>query len=63
MTMRTRQVIVAAGLVLLVVWLVATWMGSAGGPPPAPSNGPSPTGAIGPGPATFVPSEDVSPLP
>jgi hypothetical protein len=62
MTMRTRQVIVAAGLVLLAFWLMATWMSSTA-PAPAPSNGPSPTGAIGPGPATFVPSEDDSPLP
>jgi hypothetical protein len=62
MTMRTRQVVVAAGLILLVVYVLAAWMGS-GAPTPSPSIGPSPTGAIGPGPATFVPSEEPSPLP
>lgn len=62
MTLRTRQVIVAAGLAILAVWALVTWMGSAA-PVPVPSHGPSPTGSIGSGPATFVPSDDVSPLP
>ncbi len=62
MNLRTRQVIVAAGLAFLAVWALATWMGSAA-PTPLPSHGPSPTGSVGSGPATFVPSEDVSPLP
>jgi len=62
MTLRTRQVIVAAGLAFLAVWALASWIGSAA-PAPAPSHGPSPTGSIGSGPATFVPSEDASPLP
>ena len=62
MTLRTRQVIVAAGLAFLAIWAVTTWMGSAA-PVPVPSHGPSPTGSIGPGPATFAPSEDASPLP
>jgi hypothetical protein len=62
MTLRTRQVIVAAGLAFLVIWAVATWMGSTA-QVPAPSLGPSPTGSIGSGPATFVPGDDVSPLP
>jgi len=59
MTLRTRQVIVAAGLAILVVWALAMWMGSTA-QVPAPSLGPSPTGSIGSGPATFVPT---SPLP
>ena len=63
MTMRTRQVIVAAGLVLLVLYALAAWMGSTAAPAPTPSIGPSPTGAVGPGPATFEPSEEASPLP
>ena len=62
MTLRTRQVIVAAGLAFLAVWALATWMGSVA-PVPAPTPGPSPTGSIGSGPATFVPSDDASPLP
>ncbi len=62
MTLRTRQVIVAAGLAFLAIWAFATWMGSAA-PVPIPSHGPSPTGSIGSGPATFVPSEVASPLP
>jgi hypothetical protein len=62
MTLRTRQVIVVVGLAFLVIWALATWMGSAA-QVPAPSLGPSPTGSIGSGPATFVPSGDSSPLP
>jgi len=62
MRMRTRQVIVATGLILLVVYVLAAWTGSEA-PSPSPSIGPSPTGAIGPGPATFEPSEEASPLP
>ncbi len=61
MTMRTRQVAVAAGLVVLALWALLTWVGSAS--TPQPTTGPSPTGAIGPGPATFEPSEDASPPP
>jgi hypothetical protein len=62
MTLRTRQVIVAAGLAFLAIWALATWLGSTA-QEPLPSHGPSPTGSIGSGPATFVPSEDVSPVP
>ena len=62
MTSRTRQGIVVAGLAFLAIWALASWIGSAA-PAPVPSHGPSPTGSIGSGPATFVPSEDVSPLP
>ncbi len=62
MTLRTRQVIVVAGLAILVLWALGTWMGSTA-QVPAPSLGPSPTGSIGSGPATFVPSDDVSPPP
>lgn len=61
MTMRTRQVIVGAGLVILAVLALFTWV--APGAPPAPTLGPSPTGGIGPGPATFEPSDAGSPLP
>lgn len=55
MTMRNRQILVAAGLVVLAVWLVVTWVGSSA--PPEPSPGPSPTGAIGSDPLTFGPSD------
>jgi hypothetical protein len=59
MTLRNRQIIVAAALVVLVAWAILTWSGSTS--TPEPSIGPSPTGAIGPAPVTFVPSEDASP--
>ena len=62
MTLRTRQAIVAAGLVFLAIWALATWMGSTS-QAPVPSHGPSPTGSIGSGPANFVPSEAASSLP
>ena len=62
MTLRTRQVIVAAGLAFLAIG-----PSQPGWDRPrrrrVPSRGPSPTGSIGSGPATFVPSDDVSPLP
>jgi hypothetical protein len=61
MTMRNRQIIVAAALVVLAVWAVLTWSGSAAAP--EPSIGPSPTGAIGSAPITFEPSDDASPQP
>jgi hypothetical protein len=62
MTVRTRHAVVVSGLVILVLWALATWMASTA-EVPAPSLGPSPTGSIGSGPATFVPSDDVSPPP
>jgi hypothetical protein len=55
MTMRNRQILVAAGLVVLAIWLAVTWVGSSA--PPEPSPGPSPTGAIGSAPLTFEPSD------
>jgi hypothetical protein len=58
--MRNRQTIVAAGLVVLVVWAVIVWSGSTS--TPEPSIGPSPTGAIGSAGITFEPS-DASPPP
>ncbi len=61
MTMRNRQIIVAAALVVLAAWAVLTWSGSTA--TPGPSTGPSPTGAIGSAPVTFVPSEEASPRP
>jgi hypothetical protein len=60
MTMRNRQIIVAAALVVLVVWAVIVWSESTA--MPEPSIGPSPTGAIGSAGITFEPS-DASPLP
>ena len=62
MTVRTRYAVVAAALAFLVFWALATWMGSTA-QAPVPSQGPSPTGSIGSGPATFVPTEGVSPVP
>ena len=61
MKLRTRQIIVAVGLVILAAWGVLTWTGSA--TTPEPSVGPSPTGAIGSTPATFEPSAVASPPP
>lgn len=61
MTMRSRQIVVAIGLVVLVAWFVLTWTQSAAAP--EPSVGPSPTGAIGSAPVTFEPSEGASPRP
>jgi hypothetical protein len=60
MTMRNRQFLVAAGLVVLAVWLTYNWMQSTAGAP-EPSSGPSPTGAIGSGTFTFEPSATVGP--
>ncbi len=59
MTMRNRQIMVAAGLIILIVWLLLAWLGPT--TKPQPSAGPSPTGAIGSGPFTFGPSDSVSP--
>ena len=39
MTLRTRQVIVAAGLAVLAIWALATWMQSTA-QEPLPTNGP-----------------------
>ena len=61
MTLRTRQIIVAVGLVVIAAWIVFTWTGSTASP--GPSFGPSPTGAIGSAPVTFEPSEDPSAVP
>jgi hypothetical protein len=61
MTLRRRQIVVAAGLVVLVVWALLIWTGSTA--TPEPSVGPSPTGAIGSEPVTFEPTEDGSPQP
>ena len=59
MTMRSRQILVAMGIVILAIWLIGTWAGSTS-PAPTPSIGPSPTGAIGSG-ATFEPSDNLVP--
>jgi hypothetical protein len=59
MTIRTRQVVVAGGLIILAVWALLTWAGS--GPAPQPTAGPSPTGAIGSAPVTFEPSDGTTP--
>jgi hypothetical protein len=61
MTMRSRQLLVAGGLVILLVWAVVAWFGSAG--TPAPSRGPAPTGGIDSGPLTFRPTDRVAPSP
>lgn len=61
MTVRSRQILVAMGIVILAIWLVGTWAGSTS-PAATPSNGPSPTGAIGSG-ATFEPSDTLIPEP
>jgi len=55
MTMRSRQLLVAGGLVILLVWAVLAWFGSSD--TPEPSSGPAPTGAIDSGPLTFRPSD------
>jgi hypothetical protein len=60
MTMRSRQILVAMGIVILAIWLVGTWAGSTN-PAPTPSIGPSPTGAIGSGAFTFEPSDSLAP--
>ena len=44
MSMRNRQFLVAAGLIVLVAWLTYNWMQSTASGP-EPSAGPSPTGA------------------
>jgi hypothetical protein len=59
MTMRNRQILVAAGLIILIVWLLLAWLEPT--TKPQPSAGPSPTGAIGSGPFTFEPSDTVTP--
>lgn len=61
MTMRNRQILVAAGLVVLAIWATLTWFGSTA--TPEPSSQPSPTGAIGSGPPTFGPSDSALPSP
>ena len=61
MTSRSRQIVVAIGLVVLAAWFVLAWTQSTASP--EPSVGPSPTGAIGPAPVTFEPSEDPSTQP
>ena len=62
MTMRNRRILVAAALIVLIVWALLAWFGSAT-PVPDPSTGPSPTGAIGSDPVTFGPSDGVDPSP
>lgn len=54
--MRNRRILVAAALVVLVVW--ATPPGRVRRRRPKPTSGPSPTGAIGSGPATFEPNDE-----
>ena len=61
MTMRSRQLLVAGGLVILLVWALLAWFGSSG--TPEPSSGPAPTGAIDSGPLTFRPTEGVASSP
>ena len=60
MTMRNRQFLVAAGLIVLAVWLAYNWMQSSASAP-EPSSEPSPTGAIGSGTFTFEPSASAGP--
>ena len=60
MTMRNRQILVAAGLIILGIWALSAWFGSTAPAHPSPSPGPSPTGAIGSG-MTFGPSDGVTP--
>jgi hypothetical protein len=60
MTMRNRQFLVAAGLIVLAAWLFFNWMQSTASSP-EPSSGPSPTGAIGSGTFTFAPSDSAGP--
>jgi hypothetical protein len=58
---RSRRLLVAGGLVLLIIWVLVAWLGSAA--TSEPSSGPSPTGAIGTGPITFEPTDAMeSPL-
>jgi hypothetical protein len=52
---RSRRLLVAGGLVILIIWVLLAWFGSAA--TPEPSSGPSPTGAIGTGPITFEPTD------
>jgi hypothetical protein len=59
MTMRNRQILVAAGLIVLGIWALSAWFGSTA--PVEPTPGPSPTGAIGSAPLTFGPSDSVAP--
>ena len=54
MTDRSRRLLVAGGLVILLIWVLLAWFGSAA--TPEPSRGPSPTGAIGTSPITFEPT-------
>ena len=60
MSMHNRQILVAAGLVVLAIWLIFTWMQSTASAP-EPSSGPSPTGAIDSGTFTFGPSASAGP--
>jgi hypothetical protein len=55
MTDRSRRLLVAGGLVILIIWVLLAWYGSAA--TPEPSRGPSPTGAIGSAPITFAPTD------
>ena len=55
MTKRSRQLLVAGALVILIIWVLLAWFGSAS--TPEPSRGPSPTGAIGSSPITFEPTD------
>jgi hypothetical protein len=61
MTRRSRQLLVAGGLVILFVWAVLAWFGPSGAP--EPSSGPLPTGGIDSGPLTFRPTEGVASSP
>ena len=62
MTMRNRQILVAAGLIILGVWALSAWFGSTAPAQPSASPGPSPTGAIDSG-VTFGPSGGASSSP
>lgn len=59
MTDRSRRLLVAGGLVILIIWVLLAWFGSAA--TPEPSTGPSPTGAIDSAPITFEPTVATEP--
>lgn len=62
MTMRTRQLLVMLGIVVLVVVAIVASARPSGGP--VPSAGPSPTGGIGQPASTVLPTAgDRSPSP
>ncbi|MEP6638176.1 MAG: hypothetical protein ABJC39_02405 [Chloroflexota bacterium] len=62
MTMRSRQLIVALGIAVIVVWAILVMTRTAA--VPAPSIGPTPTGGIGVPASTAIPAgSDAAPSP